>query len=488
MKSTKAGEINMPETITTAEIAAIDLNCEYHGLSSLQLMENAGKSIADEIKRRFDHGRIAIFAGLGNNGGDAFVAARHLKNYNIEVFLLGRASEIRTEIAKRNFEVIRKAGIPVREIRDSTYIELDSQDIIIDAMLGTGVKGKLRQPYACAVEAINSCKTYVVAVDVPTGLNPDTGEYEIAVKADLTITFHRAKPGLLKAKDVAGEIVVKDIGIPPAFEELAGPGDVRMVYRRQRGGHKGTHGRVLVVGGGPYTGAPALAALASYSAGADLVTVAVPEKVCRVVASFSPDLIVRGLEGDELSMKNIGEIRKLAAKHHVVVMGMGADDIREFAEEVLKLDEVKKAVLDAGALLSGAPEDVKCILTPHQGEFRRVFGLEPSKQNVKKVAKPNAVVLLKGPEDLISDGEEVRVNTSGNAGMTVGGTGDVLAGVAGAFLVHGNPLWAASAAAFINGRAGDICFEKYGYNYRATDIIEEIPVAIKSALEFGKNL
>jgi len=474
----------LPETITTAEVAAIDLNCEYYGLSRLQLMENAGKSIADEIKKRFDHGRVGILAGLGNNGGDAFVAARHLKGFDIEVFLLGKASNIKTDIAKKNFEIVQKAGIPVKEIRDSKCIEVDGLDIIVDAMLGTGVKGKLREPYASAVEAIGSCKAYVVAVDVPTGLNPDTGEYEIAVRADLTITFHRAKPGLLKAKDVVGELVVRDIGIPPAFETLAGPGDIRMIYRRQKEGHKGTHGRVLVVGGGPYTGAPALAALAAYAAGADLVTVAVPEKVWRVVASFSPDLIVRKLKGDELGLKNIEEIQKLAAKHHVVVMGMGADDIREVAEEVLKLNEVKKAVLDAGALLPGTTGDVECILTPHRGEFKRVFGLEPSKQNVKKMAKPNTVVLLKGPEDLISDGKKVRINMSGNAGMTVGGTGDVLAGIAGAFLVHGNAFWAASAAAFVNGRAGDICFEKYGYNYCATNIIEKIPLAIKNALEF----
>jgi len=168
------------------------------------------------------------------------------------------------------------------------------------------------------------------------------------------------------------------------------------------------------------------------------------------------------------------------------VMGMGTEDIKEVAEEVLKLREVKKAVLDAGALLSEIPEDVECILTPHRSEFKKVFGFDPlSYDDVKKAArKARAVILLKAPEDVISDGDRIRINRSGNAGMTVGGTGDALAGVAGAFLVHGNALWAASAAAFINGRAGDICFEKYGYNYRTAHVIEEISTAVKETLEF----
>jgi len=180
------------EVITTAEMAVVDINCEYHGLSRLQLMENAGKALAEEIKKRFDDGRIAIFAGLGNNGGDAFVAARHLNGFDVEVFLLGKTSEIKTDIAMKNFEIMRKAGIAVREIRDSSNVEACSCDVIIDAMLGTGVRGKLRQPYARVVEIINSSDAYVVAVDVPTGLNPDTGEYDKAVKADLTVTFHKA--------------------------------------------------------------------------------------------------------------------------------------------------------------------------------------------------------------------------------------------------------------------------------------------------------
>lgn len=488
-------EQSMNEYITSDEMMVIDTNCEYHGLSRLQLMENAGKSLAEEIAKRFDSGKIGIYAGLGNNGGDAFVAARHLngysKDYEIKIFLLGSSANIKTDIAKRNFEILKKSGFSIKEIRDSTMLKEDDFDIIIDGMLGTGVKGRLREPFARAVEIINSSNSYVVAVDVPTGLNPDTGEYVTAVKADLTVTFHKAKPGLVKpdVAEVVGELVVRDIGIPLLFEKLTGPGDVKKVYRRYLTGHKGNHGRVLIVGGGPYSGAPALAAMAAYATGADVVTVAVPEVVYDIVASFSPNLIVRKLSGDMLGMKNLEEIRELAAKHHVVVMGMGAgrsEEVKEVAEEVLKLEEVKKAVLDADALLSSIPENVECILTPHRAEFKRIFGFDAENEDdVKKAAKKaNATVLLKSQEDIISDGERVRVNRTGNPGMTVGGTGDVLAGIAGAFLALSDAFWSASAAAFVNGIAGDLCTEEFGYNFTATDIIAEIPLAIKDALNF----
>jgi NAD(P)H-hydrate epimerase len=476
------------ELITSDEMAVVDTNCEYYGLSRLQLMENAGRGVAEEITKRFEPCRVAIFAGLGNNGGDAFVAARHLKGYDVEILLMGTSDRIRTDIAKRNFEILKRCGFKITEVRDSSMLDEIDAEVVVDGMLGTGVRGKLRQPFAKAVEIINESSAFVVAVDVPTGLNPDTGEYDTAVKADLTVTFHKAKPGLLKAKDVVGELVVKDIGIPKELEILTGPGDVKKVYKRFKEGHKGSHGRVLVIGGGPYSGAPALTAMASYYAGADIVTLIVPERIFGIVASFSPNLIVKSVKGDVISPSCLKEIEELVKKHHVVVMGMGAgrsDEFREFVEEFLKLNEVKKVVLDADALTSEIPEGVECILTPHRAEFKRTFGIEASIDTAKKVAKEtNAVVLLKGREDIITDGERIRINRSGNAGMTVGGTGDVLAGVVGAFFALNDAFWSASAGAFVNGRAGDICLEEFGYNFTADDMLKKIPKAIKESMEF----
>ena len=468
------------DTITSEEMAVLDVNCEYHGLSRLQLMENAGRGLAEEILKRFEPCNVVIFAGLGNNGGDAFVCARFLKNFNVKVFLLGRERDIKTEIARRNFEILKKAGYEIHEVRDE--IPEFEADVVIDGILGTGVRGKLGGLFAKAVQIINDSKAYKVAVDVPTGLNPDTGVYKECVKADLTVTFHKPKPGLLKAKEVVGELVVKDIGIPSEFERLTGVGDVKKVYKRFDG-HKGVHGRIVVIGGIGYTGAVALTSLACYKAGADLVTTLVPKEIKNVVASFSPNLIVR-----ELNLKDLDGLNEIMKRHHVAIVGMGverSDEFTDFVEEFLKLENVRKVVLDASAITKNVPEDVECVMTPHAGEFKRVFGDVSVDKAMRVARETNSVILLKGKEDVITDGERVRFNRTGNVGMTVGGTGDVLAGIVGAFFALNDAFWSASAGAFVNGLAGDICCEEMGYNFTAVELIEKIPIAIKRCLEFG---
>lgn len=458
------------EVISSRDMQILDANCEYFGLKRLVLMENAGRGIAEEIAKRFGGGKVQIFAGGGNNGGDGLVAARHLKEFDVEVYLL---SEPKTDLAKLNLDICRKGGV---SILNRLPDEIDG-DVVVDAMLGTGVRGKLREPYRTSVDMINDCNALKVAVDVPTGLNPDSGEYDVAVKADLTITFHKPKPGLLKARELCGKIIVKDIGIPREFERLCGAGDVAYSYTRRDEAHKGEHGRVMVIGGGDYTGAPALTSLAALYSGADIVTTVVPDKIKPVVASFSPNLIVKGVGGERIELKNLKEVEELVEKHDVVVAGMGVGnnpEFSEFVEELLK--SCKKAVLDAQGLIKDVPENCECVLTPHKGEFIRVFG----DVDVKKAAKDaKAVILLKGKEDFITDGERVKINRSGNAGMTVGGTGDVLAGICGAFLCNDDAFHAACASAFLNGFAGDICFERLGYNYTAMELINAIPEAIK---------
>lgn len=468
------------ETITAEDMMVIDTNCEYYGLSRLQLMENAGRGLAEEVFKNFDSGDVTIYAGLGNNGGDAFVCARFLKDFNVRILLMGKSSDIRTDIARRNLRILEESGYEIKEIRDSTMLDKDDSDIIIDAMLGTGVRGRLREPYLTAVNIINSSKAFRISVDVPTGMNPDTGEYEIAVLPDLTVTFHKMKPGLVKLENV----VVKDIGIPEFFEKLTGPGDVKKTYKRIKSGHKGTHGKVLVIGGGPYSGAPALTAMAAYAAGADLVVTAVPESVYEVVASFSPNMIVKKLSGDEISEKHVQELSEVSKKFDVSVIGMGTEDKSEFAEEFLKY--VDRAVLDAGALTSEIPEEVECVMTPHKTEFKRIFGFDVRDEEdvVRAAKKSGSVLLLKSAEDIISDGARVKINRTGNAGMTVGGTGDLLAGITGAFLCSEKAFWSACSAAFINGYAGDLCLKKMGYNFTAMDMIDAIPLAIKESIEF----
>jgi hydroxyethylthiazole kinase-like uncharacterized protein yjeF len=483
------------QAITSSRMAAIDANCEYLGIKRLQLMENAGAAIAHAVKDRKSSGKVVIFAGRGNNGGDAFVAARHLGGYDVIVILIGKKEEIKTPEALHNWKALEKTSIRITEAADSTAFDrsmIENADIIIDGIFGTGVRGKIHEPESTAIDIINGSGAFVISVDVPSGFDPDGGKFERSVHAGLTLTFHKMKAGLLlkNAREYSGEVRVVDIGIPVEAEFYVGPGDIRPVLKRPAISHKGEAGRVLVIGGGPYSGAPALAALGALRAGADIVTVAAPKSVSDIIASFSPNLIVRALSGDILLEEDIAVISRLISGHDVVVMGMGIGNADETGAAIQKIVPLcKKAVIDADAL---SPQLVhllnpNIIITPHAGEMKRLSGLDvPHEQKarvelIRNFARDKDVtVLLKGAIDIISDGVEVRANRTGNAGMTVGGTGDVLAGLTGALLARCDfPLEAAACSAFINGAAGDMAFEEFGYGLLATDVIDYIPKVMK---------
>jgi len=224
--------------------------------------------------------------------------------------------------------------------------------------------------------------------------------------------------------------------------------------------------------------------MAALRAGADLVTVAAPSNVSGIIAGFSPNLIVRELSSDHLSPDDLPALRELVPRHDVAVVGMGLGRDPETREALSKIvPECGKMVMDADALLPGIP--LKGIITPHESEFRRVSSIKVPPGRVQNetlmsfARDMSLTILLKGKVDLITDGEVVRGNATGNAGMTVGGTGDVLAGITGAFRCKAPPLWAAVAAAFVNGTAGDLAFEEKGYSLLATDVIENIPRAMR---------
>ena len=486
--------------ITPSEMRRIDRNCTGIGLFPLQLMENAGAYVAHEVRARFDRGTVVVLAGTGNNGGDGFVAARHLMDYDPEILILGRARDIATDEARQNWQILKNLDANISEIRDSSElsdIELDA-DVIVDAMLGTGVRGRVREPTASAIRLINASDAFIVAVDVPSGFDPDHPSY--SVQADLTVTFHSAKTGLFGHPEVTGEVKVAEIGIPIGAERIAGTGDLPPV--RSAGSHKGNSGRVLVIGGGAFTGAPALTALAALRTGADWVTVATPRSVAPEIAEFSPNLIVHALSGRYLAHDDTRAIDTLIRRHDVVVIGMGLgrenESENETAETVLEIITANpdtRFVIDADALhalkmpMPDRGQAAMPIVTPHAGEFKQLggtvaAGIDERCELVREFSLENHVVtLLKGAIDVISDGEDVRTNHTGNAGMTVGGTGDVLAGVVGALLaMHDTTpipaVAAATAGAFITGTAGDLAFRKFGHGLLATDVIECIPEAM----------
>jgi len=483
--------------MSSSHLRRLDENCGFFGLDAHRLMENAGASVAREIIRRVPRGRVALFAGTGNNGGDGFVVARHLTEHEVMVFLLGEPRDIAAGAAASNFELVRMEAesgedrvkiIPIKDASQLSGVSLDEFDVVVDALLGTGVRGAPREPFHSAIKLINSHTGFVVAVDVPSGLNPDAGSYEDAVRADLTVTFHAQKPGFVHedAQRCTGDVVVASIGIPPILEKLIGPGDVHVALPVRKQGHKGQNGRVLVIGGGMYTGAPALAGLAALRAWADIVTVATPSSVSAQVASFSPDLIVRPLKGDVLCPEHTAQLKELIGEHDVVVLGNGLGRAKETVQAVEKLVPMcERVVLDADALRAVHVDtafECRAVLTPHTGEMARIVQREIPSHIVARselVAdlslSSGAVVLAKGVVDIVSDGEDLRLNITGNSAMAVGGTGDVLAGITGALMCRAEPFEAACAAAFINGMAGDVARREMGYSLLATDILPRIP-------------
>ncbi|MHA1590619.1 MAG: NAD(P)H-hydrate dehydratase [Candidatus Njordarchaeales archaeon] len=502
------------------DVYALDINARYLGIDTRLLMENAGKSVADVIRRRFpDKKRIVVIAGLGNNGGDGFVAARHLASYGYEVIviLLGRVAYIKSTIARENAEVLKRMRLSIKlfEAKDSTELTnikqyLEEADIIIDAILGVGLRGSVKGLFAETINLINSVKqrkgVHVISIDVPSGLDCYSGRVQgPVIKPDITVTFHGIKKGL--SEEVGGEIIVTNIGIPPEAEEFVGPGDVlriKKLIRREDWAHKGDFGRILVIGGSEdFSGAPALAGLAALRAGADVVVIAAPSSVADIIRGFSPNLIVKKLKGSFLNHENVRILKdpEFISRFDTILIGPGIgvkEEVLSISNELIRYfsENKRSLVIDADALkglsIKNIPKTGNIILTPHDGEFYKIFKIKCPKtlkergEIVKKKAKETATtIVLKGHIDVISDGEQVKYNTTGNPGMTVGGTGDVLAGIIAAFYaISENAFNAAIAGAFISGLAGDFAYKEKGYELLATDVIEKIPEAISYTRRF----
>ncbi|MFQ3318572.1 MAG: hydroxyethylthiazole kinase-like uncharacterized protein yjeF [Natronomonas sp.] len=472
--------------ISSEEMAVVDENAAALGVPRKQLMESSGNAVARVVRDQANPGAtVALVCGRGNNGGDAFVAARFLSEYNVHVHLLGRPETISTDIARENWDALERAELATHQVTDSTDFDLGEPDVVVDAMLGTGVTGALREPEATATEAINASDATVIAVDVPSGIDADTGESEgVAVDADQVVTFHDMKPGL---ESVDASVTVADIGIPETAELFVERGDLLRLDRNPAA-HKGDFGRVLVVGGGPYTGAPALSAQAALRAGADLAYVACPETVAREVQGYSENLIVDSLSGSHLAPKHVPELLDRAEGMDCVVFGPGLGDHEDSLDAVTAFFEEfdGRAVVDADALqvVPDLDTGATLICTPHQGELKQMGGQTADGWReradlVQSFADElGHTLLVKGAYDVVSDGNGVRVNRTGNPGMTVGGTGDVLAGATAALACVLDPLSAAALGAYANGRAGDIVAEERAFGLTATDLLDGLPSAL----------
>lgn len=468
---------------------------EQHHIPSETLMERAGTALARVCADAVPEGRIVVVCGKGNNGGDGLVAARVLSQLGREVTIV----EVTAEGTPALAEVLHGAAG------------------VIDALLGTGFSGVPREPIAGAISAINAerervARLRVVACDMPSGVDGSTGEVSgEAVRADLTVTFHAAKPGLWIApgKQHSGEVHVVDIGIPESDQPVT-PGigliaeAVRdEVPRRAAGSTKFTAGSVLVVGGSRgLTGAPALAALAAARAGAGYVTVAVPASVAPIVAGKLLEVMTVELPDDPETGPKRGSSRlavERASRAQALVLGPGLGRLpaaQKFARDVathaklplvLDADGLNAHTEEEGGLERLARRSAPTVLTPHAGELGRLLGLASAEidahrlEHVRAAAeRAQAIVVLKGDDTLIAEpGGRVAVSPGGAPALATAGTGDVLSGVTGAFLAKGiEPFTAVCAAVSTHLAAGAIAAEQIGVDgVIASDVIAALPRA-----------
>ena len=511
------------KVVTVKQMQTIDRKAiQEKGIPGEFLMENAGRVAAEKIDRSFNVlGRnIAIVAGKGNNGGDGFVVARHLREQagEIGLFLVGKVDEVKGD-ALVNLKRALEGGLRVREVLDDGDLGefgefLDSADIVVDSLFGTGLKGAVRGLPARVINRMNSSMLPVVAVDTPSGMDSDTGTIPgPCIGARLTVTMGLPKLGQLfyPGKEKVGELHVAEIGFPrDLLESVETPyhmdsaADIAgMLPDRRPDAHKGDCGRVFIISGSPgLTGAACLAGNAAMRMGAGLVTVGTPRSLNPVLEVKLTEVMTLPLEETEsgtLSPAAIEAILERVEGASAVALGPGISTHHETGTLVRKLlgQIDRPLVVDADGLnnIAGRLDLLRgrqAVITPHPGEMSRLIGKSISRITANRLeiagetaAEYGIYVVLKGAPTVIAcpDGP-VYINTTGNAGMASGGTGDVLTGLIVSLLGQGlGPGEASRVGVYLHGLSGDIALKKKGvYGLVAGDLIDRLPKAVRRTI------
>ena len=509
---------------TAKQIGNIDRRAiREFGIPGPVLMENAASAIVFEMERFFeglDGVKVGIICGKGNNGGDGIALARRLRirGVPVRVCLLAPFAALTGE-AKLNLAILRKMDVEIIPNAASPAIaELIAwSDVLVDAMLGVGLSSQLKGNYAVAAELMNMAGRPVVAVDIPTGVNADTGEVlGVAVMADLTVTMVVPKRGLVlyPGAAFAGQVRVADIGIPSEVIEkekiqvgLLEHGLAwELIGERDRDSHKGDFGHLMIIAGSlGKAGAAVMAALGGMRTGAGLVSVAAPMGIVPIIQQQVMEAMCipagESIDGT-LGIGSEDELLKASGRMTACAIGPGLTTHYETVQVVINLVQRMSIplVIDADGVnaLAGSAATLKkakapVVMTPHPGEMARLLGV--STDDIQKdrigmasdaAAKFGVTVVLKGAGTVIAtpDGE-VFINTTGNPGMATGGTGDVLTGMIGSLLAQGyGPTPAACLAVYLHGLAGDLAAEEKGEaGMIAGDVIGKIPEAIKQTSE-----
>jgi len=492
------------------------------GVAELVLMENAGLAVLKTIQDNFENLaglKVSVFAGKGNNGGDGIVTARHLYNMGAEptVFLAVRKGELKGD-AKINLEAYSNIGGSVKQITRKKHLsdfkpKIMHSAVVIDALLGTGSKGRLKGLYAGIVDAMNHSSGLKIAVDIPTGVDSDSGVApDKCFNADITVALQLPKVGLVTspARNFTGHLVVADISIPqkvisesPCAAYMMESSDITLILpSRAWDAHKGQFGHlVMACGSRGMSGAPILAGSGALKMGVGLVTAAGPEGIAGMFPLARPELMSLPLpqtKSGSISEKAVGEFIDFSKDKTAVLIGPGistdASTIK-FTQKVIRSLDIPMVIDADGLNCIGNKSDIlkkrkaPTIITPHPGEMARLTGKTTAQVQADRIKtaagyakKTGSVVVLKGAGTVIaSPGGEVYFNHTGNNGLATGGAGDVLAGmIAGALAQGAHPEDAAVAPVFLHGQCADRYAEKYDpRSFTPTDILEMLPEALK---------
>jgi hydroxyethylthiazole kinase-like uncharacterized protein yjeF len=489
--------------VTARQMQAIDAETiQNRGIPGLTLMENAGLGIAEFVQRFLDGDvtamNVAIFCGKGNNGGDGFVVGRYLSEWGakVEFYLIGKVADLKGDAAV-NCQRALELGLPVTELTSkSDFPDLLETELVIDAIFGTGFEGDVRGLAAPCIKFMNSLGVSIVSVDAPSGLNCDTGEVSgtcIEAKATATLALPKIGQFLYPGKAKVGAIEVVPIGIPDdVVDKAEAVGDLideqlvdRFLPRREPTAHKGSCGKLFILAGARgYTGAACLAGESAIRSGVGLCYLGVPAglnpifeiKLTEVITRPLPDIAKKQC----LALRGIGEIRQYLKNADAAVIGPGLGTHHETKELVRRIvsDLNIPAIIDADGLNAfegHSDKFVECnapiVLTPHPGELSRLIdadvrtiAADRMSYAIEAASRFNCVVLLKGAPTFVADPSgNTYLNPTGNAGMAIGGCGDILSGIIGSLLAQGvTSLEAACVGAYVHGLAADIAVQEYG--------------------------
>ena len=505
----------MVRALTAEQARAVEAAAVARGADLATLMRAAGGAVAAHVMAEVPEGDVVVLAGHGNNGGDGWVAARNLLAAGRSVHVVsmvepGSLGGIAGEAALAAIA----AGVAWRVADDPLGAhELAGAVVVVDALLGMGASGPLRAPLDVWVEAVNRCSAYVVAVDLPTGVDADTGEVAgVAIQADSTVTFTAFKRGLVvyPGAGFCGDVVVADIGIDPAHADIDGATEVwsadeyaALLPRPRVDAHKNDRGRVLVIAGSAtYPGAAVLAARGAQRAGAGYVALAVPSSVVPIAQAHLLSIPVIGLpqgRGHAYSSAALDKALQLARDYDAVVLGPGltladgavltARGIVEKLKRPLVVDaDGLNALVDAHQLIE--KRTAPTVLTPHPGELARLLSTTAQKVQSDRLtasaalATHDTAVVLKGAGTVISGAGRQIVNTSGSPALATAGSGDVLSGIIGTYLAQGlSPLEAGALGAHVHGRAGEAAASVLTpVCVAAEDLIDYLPTAVAELL------